>query len=53
MLASELMVVDAPEMFMAGESYELVFERRDANGYIGFVSPSIHARLGFFWWLVG
>ena len=42
-VASELMVVDAPEMFMAGESYELVFERRDANGYIGFVSPSIHA----------
>ena len=27
-VASELMVVDAPEMFMAGESYELVFERR-------------------------
>ena len=42
-VASELMVVDAPETFMAGESYELVFERRDANGYIGFVSPSIHA----------
>ena len=42
-VASELMVVDAPEMFMAGESAQLVFERRDANGYIGFVSPSIHA----------
>ncbi len=42
-VASELMIVDAPEVFMAGESYELVFERRDANGYIGFVSPSIHA----------
>ena len=42
-VASELLVVDAPEVFMAGESYQLVFERRDANGYIGFVSPSIHA----------
>ena len=40
-VASSLMVVDAPEAFMAGESYELVFERRDANGYIGLVSPSI------------
>ena len=42
-VASELMVVDSPDEFMAGESYELVFERRDANGYIGFVSPSIHS----------
>lgn len=42
-VASELVVVDSPEVFLAGESYELVFERRDANGYIGFVSPSIHA----------
>ena len=42
-VASELMVVDSPEVFLAGESYELVFERRDTNGYIGFVSPSIHA----------
>ena len=42
-VASELMVVDSPDVFLAGESYELVFERRDANGYIGLVSPSIHA----------
>ena len=41
-VASTLMVVDAPADFMAGESYELMFERRDANGYIGMVSPSIH-----------
>ncbi|DAC55676.1 MAG TPA: hypothetical protein D7I11_02650 [Candidatus Poseidoniales archaeon] len=42
-VASTLMIVDAPEIFMAGESYELVFERRDSNGYIGFVSPPIGA----------
>lgn len=42
-VASTLMVVDAPSDYMAGESYELMFERRDANGYIGMVSPSIHA----------
>jgi hypothetical protein len=42
-VASELMFADQPEAFLAGESYELVFERRDANGYIGFVSPSISA----------
>lgn len=42
-VASELMVVDQPEQFLAGESYELVFERRDANGYIGFVSPLIES----------
>ncbi|MFZ8905931.1 MAG: hypothetical protein ACO2Y2_01085 [Poseidonia sp.] len=42
-VASTLMVADAPETYMAGESYELVYERRDANGYIGFVSPSIHS----------
>ena len=42
-VASTLKVANEPETYMAGESYELVFERRDANGYIGFVSPSIHA----------
>ncbi|MGB0814361.1 MAG: hypothetical protein ACPGSA_02250 [Poseidonia sp.] len=42
-VASTLMVANEPETYMAGESYELVFERRDVNGYIGFVSPSIHA----------
>jgi len=42
-VASTLMVVNAPSEYMAGESYELMFERRDANGYIGMVSPSIHA----------
>lgn len=42
-VASTLMVVDSPEEFLAGESYELMFERRDVNGYIGMVSPSIHA----------
>ena len=40
-VASTLVIADAPTEFMAGESYELVFERRDVNGYIGFVSPSI------------
>ena len=40
-VASELKFVDDPELFVAGERYELVFDRRDANGYIGFVSPSI------------
>ena len=42
-VASTLTVVNAPSEYMAGESYELMFERRDANGYIGMVSPSIHA----------
>lgn len=42
-VASTLMVVDAPSDYMAGESYELMFERRDSNGYIGMVSPSINA----------
>ncbi len=42
-VASTLMVVDSPAEFLAGESYELMFERRDVNGYIGMVSPSIHA----------
>ena len=42
-VASSLMVADAPTTYMAGESYELVYERRDANGYIGFVSPPIHS----------
>lgn len=42
-VASELMFAEEPEAFLAGESYELVFERRDSNGYIGFVSPSIGA----------
>ena len=46
-VASTLKVANEPETYMAGESYELVFERRDVNGYIGFVSPSIHALLGF------
>jgi hypothetical protein len=40
-VASTLMFADEPETFLAGESYELVFERRDANGYIGFMSPAI------------
>ena len=40
-VASELMFAQSVDAYMAGESYELVFERRDANGYIGFVSPSI------------
>ena len=34
-VASSLMVADAPTTYMAGESYELVYERRDANGYMG------------------
>ena len=42
-VASTLMVVDSPSEYMAGESYELVFERRDVNGYVGMVSPSIHS----------
>ena len=42
-VASTLMVMDAPDAYMAGESYELVFERRDANGYIGLVSPPIES----------
>ena len=42
-VASTLVVADAPDTYMAGESYELVYERRDVNGYIGFVSPSIHS----------
>lgn len=42
-VASTLTVVDSPAEFLAGESYELMFERRDVNGYIGMVSPSIHA----------
>ena len=40
-VASELMFAETVDSYLAGESYELVFERRDANGYIGFVSPSI------------
>ena len=40
-VASTLMLVDNGEPIAAGESYELVFERRDINGYIGHVSPSI------------
>lgn len=40
-VASELMFANAPETFLAGESYEVLFERRDSNGYIGMVSPSI------------
>jgi hypothetical protein len=40
-VASELMFAETSDAYRAGESYELVFERRDANGYIGFVSPSI------------
>ena len=42
-VASELSFVDDPDTFVAGERYELVFDRRDADGYIGFVSPSISA----------
>ena len=42
-VASTLSVVNSPSEYLAGESYELMFERRDANGYIGMVSPSIHA----------
>ena len=40
-VASELTFANAPDTFLAGESYEVLFERRDANGYIGMVSPSI------------
>ena len=40
-VASELQFAGQPQSFLAGESYEVLFERRDANGYIGFVSPSI------------
>ena len=40
-VASELKFVDDPELFVAGERYEVVFDRRDENGYIGFVSPDI------------
>ena len=40
-VASALMFAEVSDTYLAGESYELVFERRDANGYIGFVSPSI------------
>jgi hypothetical protein len=40
-VASELQFANNPETFLAGESYEVLFERRDVNGYIGFVSPSI------------
>lgn len=40
-VASELKFVDDPEVFVAGERYEVVFDRRDENGYIGFVSPDI------------
>ena len=42
-VASTLKIVGEPEAYLAGESYEVVFERRDANGYIGFVSPSIES----------
>ena len=40
-MASTLMFIDEPAVFEAGEAYELVFERRDTNGFIGFVSPMI------------
>lgn len=48
-VASSLMLVGEDEAYMAGESYELAFERRDINGYIGFVPPAIddvHASTG-------
>ncbi|MBT5285535.1 MAG: hypothetical protein HOL29_06180 [Euryarchaeota archaeon] len=40
-VASELKFVNDPETFVAGERYEVVFDRRDENGYIGFVTPEI------------
>ena len=40
-VASALMLVNDEQSVVAGEAYELVFERRDINGYIGHVSPSI------------
>ena len=42
-VASTLMFIDEPAVFEAGEAYELVFERRDTNGFIGFVSPMIQS----------
>ncbi|MGB1865046.1 MAG: hypothetical protein ACPHQC_02225 [Poseidonia sp.] len=42
-VASELVFLDQPLEYMAGESYELVYERRDESGYIGFVSPPIQS----------
>ena len=42
-VASELVFLDEPLEFMAGESYELAYERRDESGYIGFVSPPIQS----------
>ena len=42
-VASELVFLDEPLEYMAGESYELAYERRDENGYIGFVSPPIQS----------
>ena len=42
-MASTLMFIDEPAVFEAGEAYELVFERRDTNGFIGFVSPMIQS----------
>ena len=48
-VASSLVLVGEHETYMAGESYELAFERRDINGYIGFVPPAIddvHASTG-------
>lgn len=40
-VASSLVLVDELASVVAGDAYELAFERRDINGYIGFVSPSI------------
>jgi len=40
-VASSLVLVGEDDAYMAGESYELVFERRDINGFIGFVPPSL------------
>ena len=42
-VASTLRFAEEVESFKAGESYELVFERRDMNGFIGLVSPSLDA----------
>ena len=42
-VASELVFLDQPLVYMAGESYELAYERRDESGYIGFVSPPIQS----------
>ena len=42
-VASELIFVNSPTEFVAGEQYELAVERRDANGYIGTVSLPLSA----------